>query len=92
MPQYAVKARITGRVQGVAFRAWTRARARSLGLTGWVRNENDNAVSALLQGEREVVRTMLKDLWSGPGAAAVANVQRIETEVDLQIDSFEIRY
>lgn len=92
MPQYAVKTRITGRVQGVAFRAWTQARARAKGLTGWVRNENDNAVSAVLQGEREVVRAMLKDLWSGPGAAAVANVQSIDTKVDPDLVSFEIRY
>ncbi len=92
MPQYAVKARITGRVQGVAFRAWTQARAQALGLQGWVRNENDNAVTAHLQGERDLVRTMLKDLWSGPGAAAVDNVQDEEASMDPDLTGFTIRH
>ena len=92
MANFAIKARITGRVQGVAFRAWTLSRANAQGLTGWVRNENDNAVTAFLQGPLEVVLAMVKELWSGPGAAAVDNVQSTVTEVDPRIVSFEIRY
>jgi acylphosphatase len=38
---------VTGRVQGVGFRAATRRKAQSLGLTGWVRNRNDGAVEGV---------------------------------------------
>ena len=44
----AVQVRITGIVQGVGFRDWTRHEAMGLGLTGWVRNEADGSVAALL--------------------------------------------
>ncbi len=92
MPQYTVKARITGRVQGVAFRAWTQSRAQALGLAGWVRNENDNAVTAVLQGDRDTVRAMVKELWSGPGAAAVDNVQTEEISGSEALNGFDIRF
>ena len=42
----AVLVRITGRVQGVSFRVWTRIEAERLGLHGWVRNEADGSVSS----------------------------------------------
>lgn len=71
----AVRARITGRVQGVAFRDWARNRAGALGLRGWVRNEADGAVTALIVGPKDRVATMVRDLGSGPAAAAVAAVE-----------------
>src|SRR5699024_1180285 len=43
----AVEARITGRVQGVWYRGWTKGEATRRGLSGWVRNEPDGAVAAL---------------------------------------------
>ncbi|MDX1782061.1 MAG: acylphosphatase, partial [Thalassovita sp.] len=62
MRHAAMKARVTGRVQGVAFRAWTRSRALDLGLSGWVRNKDDGSVSALFDGDEEAVRQMIKEL------------------------------
>ncbi len=50
MSDIALRARITGRVQGVAFRAWTRSEAKQRGLSGWVRNESDGSVRALFIG------------------------------------------
>lgn len=91
MNQIAMKARVTGNVQGVAFRAWTQAMARKLKLTGWVRNDDRGAVSALFDGDRDTVHEMIGQLWSGPGAASVQNVQ---TELAEHRDSragFEIR-
>jgi acylphosphatase len=70
----AVRARVTGRVQGVSYRVWTRAEARSLGLTGWVRNEPDGSVAALLAGRNAAVSAMLERLWSGPPGASVRDV------------------
>ncbi|TIL55192.1 MAG: acylphosphatase, partial [Mesorhizobium sp.] len=48
--QRAVRASVHGRVQGVSYRVWTRSEAVRLGLTGWVRNESDGTVTAMLAG------------------------------------------
>ena len=65
---------IHGRVQGVGFRAWTERQAVALGLDGWVRNEPDGTVRALISGPEEAVARMLDLLWIGPRHAAVTRV------------------
>ena len=70
----AVLARITGRVQGVSFRIWTRTEAEKLGLTGWVRNEADGSVTALMVGSDAAISAMMKNLWKGPPGAMVSRV------------------
>ena len=67
-------ARVTGRVQGVSFRDWTRAEATGLGLTGWVRNRDDGSVEALLAGPSDRVADMVRRLHEGPAAARVTDV------------------
>jgi acylphosphatase len=42
--------RVTGRVQGVFFRAWAQDEAQTLGVTGWIRNCSDGSVEAQLEG------------------------------------------
>jgi len=76
LPEAAIRARISGRVQGVSYRAWTRGQARALGLTGWVRNEPDGAVSALFAGPPAGLDTMREALYRGP---LHARVDRVET-------------
>ena len=93
MRRTAQKARITGHVQGVAFRAWTRARATQLGLRGWVRNNNDDgSVSALFDGDEDAVQRMIGELWDGPGAASVTDVQSVATAPDDGLPDFRILY
>lgn len=75
MARVARRVRITGRVQGVGFRAWTAGEARRRGLDGWVRNEAEGAVTAVLAGEEAEVAAMLAALHRGPPAAAVAAVE-----------------
>ena len=70
----AVLARMTGQVQGVGFRFWTRSEAGKLVLTGWVRNEADGSVTALMVGSDAAVSAMLKNLWKGPPGARVSSV------------------
>lgn len=74
MSDRAVRVRVTGRVQGVGFRYWTRREAERLGLRGWVRNEPDGTVAVLLAGEDEAVAAMLGLLRQGPPGAAVDGV------------------
>ncbi len=74
MSDIAVHVRVTGRVQGVSYRAWARAAALDLGLRGWVRNRGDGSVEALVAGPEEQVREMVLVMGEGPGAARVTDV------------------
>jgi acylphosphatase len=67
----AVRVRVRGRVQGVWFRAWTQAEAEARGLSGWVRNEPDGSVAALIAGPEDAVREMVAALHDGPPRARV---------------------
>ena len=86
----AVQVRVTGRVQGVSFRVWTQAEARRLGLAGWVRNERDGSVSALLVGPGEAVATMIERLHAGPPGARVADVRAEDVEQSEPLAGFRI--
>jgi acylphosphatase len=72
--QSAVRVRVTGRVQGVCYRAWARDEAERLGLAGWVRNEPDGSVAALLIGPPPEVARMLDAMRRGPPAARVTDL------------------
>jgi acylphosphatase len=65
---------VRGRVQGVFFRVEARDRARSLGLSGWVRNEPDGNVEAVFEGPRERVESMVAWCERGPRGAQVEGV------------------
>jgi acylphosphatase len=86
----AVLTRITGKVQGVNFRAWTRQEAQKLGLTGWVRNETDGSVTALIAGSETAVSKMLEAFWRGPPAASISNVSRQPIDAHQTPSSFTI--
>jgi len=87
----AALVRITGRVQGVGFRLWACDQARRLGLTGWVRNEADGSVSAMIAGEAHAVSTMLSELRKGPLGAAVSNVEVEPATIDEAPSEFRIK-
>ncbi|MFD0889361.1 acylphosphatase [Streptosporangium algeriense] len=56
---------VRGRVQGVGFRWWTRARALELGLSGWARNTDDGRVEVVAEGGREACENLLAQLRAG---------------------------
>jgi acylphosphatase len=66
--------RITGRVQGVGYRAWALETAARLGVRGWVRNRKDGSVEALVIGAEDAVAAMIEACGNGPFAARVAEV------------------
>jgi acylphosphatase len=72
--------RITGKVQGVGYRAWTAHRARKLGLVGWVRNLTDGSVEAMIQGPRETLAEMIAACHAGPPLARVTEVKSEDVE------------
>lgn len=83
---------VSGRVQGVFFRAETESKAVSLGLTGWVRNLPDGRVDAVFEGEEEKVNIMIGWCRKGPRFASVANIDIVEESYQEEFQDFSIRY
>ena len=65
---------VSGRVQGVGYRATTFDEARRLGLAGWVRNRVDGSVEVLAEGPRAKLDLLLDYMRCGPRGAHVASV------------------
>lgn len=86
----AVIVRVSGSVQGVWFRAWTKQEAEARGLKGWVRNRRDGTVEALFAGPPQAVDDMIMACYQGPPLADVAEVAKLSPEGDVP-DGFEIR-
>ena len=70
----AVSVRVTGRVQGVAFRWHAEEEARRLGVVGWVRNEVDGSVLLHVEGDRAAVDDLVAWCHHGPPSARVEHV------------------
>lgn len=83
--------RITGKVQGVYYRAATQSEAVRLGVTGWVRNLPNGDVEVLACGQAGRIDALLAWLWQGPPRAQVSAVEQEDTEREHH-DSFEVRY
>jgi acylphosphatase len=83
---------ISGRVQGVFFRAATRDEARARGVTGWVRNLPGYRVEALFEGPEEAVRGVVKWCHEGPPFALVREVKVDWGEATGEFEGFGIRY
>jgi acylphosphatase len=86
----AVRVIISGRVQGVGYRDWTRREATERNLGGWVRNKSDGTVEAVIAGEDSAVESMLLALRVGPPASRVKQVMT-EEWAELAPLSFELR-
>jgi len=80
MARVAKLLKITGRVQGVGYRYFTRKNADSLGITGWVRNMPDGSVEAFICGEEYNVDTMEERLWIGPRGAFVTEIVELQPD------------
>jgi len=65
---------VSGRVQGVFYRASTRQQAVGLGITGHARNLPDGGVEVLACGEVGAVQRLAEWLWEGPPSARVSDV------------------
>jgi len=81
--------RIEGLVQGVGFRYFMQRRARSLGVTGWVRNRADGSVEAVVQGSTDTIAAIIALARRGPPSARVTDVRISDT--DGRFEEFDLR-
>ena len=71
---------VAGGVQGVGYRAAAQDKARSLGLTGWVRNLPDGRVELVAEGPRTKLELLERWCWQGPPLARVTDVNLVWEE------------
>lgn len=86
-----VRAVISGRVQGVFYRASVEEQARSREVAGWARNLPDGRVEVELQGEPHAVESVLEFCRDGPPMAHVSDVEVTELEADPGLHGFVVR-
>ena len=88
-----MKARVSGRVQGVGFRFFTQRTAQLLGLTGWVRNNSNGSVSIEAVGSENNIKELLMALQKGPRMGSVDKVEHEEKVSDYNdYSNFDIKY
>jgi acylphosphatase len=87
-----VRAIVTGRVQGVWYRASTMEKAQALGLKGYVRNLPDGNVEFVARGEEQKVDELIAWARQGPPSARVEQVEVDVLEDDGEFSEFSVRY
>jgi acylphosphatase len=87
----AVSVKVTGRVQGVAFRWYAVQEAERLGVRGWIRNEPDESVAGHFEGDDDAVDALVAWCRHGPSYAAVRDVAVTEAR-PTGARAFDVRY
>ena len=82
---------VSGRVQGVWFRASTMAQAEAIGLVGWVRNLPDSRVEIVAEGSAESLGELIQWCWKGPSFARVTDVEVSSPEASGEFSEFGVR-
>jgi len=83
---------ITGRVQGVGFRHFTRKNAENLGVTGWVKNLSDGRVEAVFQGSEEQIEELIQRCKKGPVASYVQNIEIEKNSGEEDYKNFSVEF
>jgi len=87
-----VNIKISGKVQGVFYRQSAQKKARELGITGWVRNEEDGTVYVEAEGEEQDLEKFIKWCRKGSGGASVSNLDYNFVKDVQGFQDFTIRY
>jgi acylphosphatase len=82
---------ISGRVQGVFYRATARDQARALGLAGWVRNLPDGRVEVRVEGTPRAIESFVDHCRRGPAGAEVTDVEVVDEPPAGDLRGFTVR-
>lgn len=83
---------VSGRVQGVCYRAFTKENAAAIGLNGWVRNTDDGSVEAVFEGSKNEIERMISICRQGPAASLVRDIDVQWEGAAEGLKGFQIRY
>jgi acylphosphatase len=83
---------VSGLVQGVCYRAFVQEHARLLGLRGWVKNLPDGRVEAEIEGEENVIETLVVQMRKGPAMAHVTDLMMTKLPFQGQYSDFQVRF
>jgi acylphosphatase len=92
MNSVGAELQIEGYVQGVGYRYFCYDRARSLQLSGWVKNNRDGSVSALVEGDRSSIEAFIEMLKTGPQSAVVKNINVRWLSFSGQFTDFKVTF
>jgi acylphosphatase len=82
---------VSGNVQGVFYRVWTKQQAEELVLSGFARNEPGGVVRIEVEGEEEKIQELIDRCYEGPELAKVKDVQVEWTEYEGKFTGFSIQ-
>lgn len=82
--------KVFGKVQQVGYRLWLQAFAIQYGVLGWVRNNLNGEVEALLIGDEETITNLIEQCYMGPPNCAVEKILVSDSDANYDIKSFEI--
>jgi acylphosphatase len=90
MPNVRKRILVSGRVQGVAFRAYARKVARNAGAVGWVRNLSDGRVEAVVEGDSKIVDTVVDWFRKGSPYSRVENIRIFNETATGEFQDFDV--
>ena len=81
---------VQGQVQGVNFRSFTQKQARSIGVTGFVKNASDGSVQGEAQGTDDAIKRFVQHINKGPSTASVSGVEHAEISTKPDESGFSV--
>jgi acylphosphatase len=92
MAKQRLHAYISGRVQGVGFRSFTRRNAKEIGLTGWVKNLPDGRVETVAEGREREIEKFIDKLKEGPSGSKVEALDINKKDYEGSFSEFKVTY
>ena len=84
--------RIHGKVQGVGYRFFATRVARRLGLKGWIQNNRDGSVEAMVEGEKSALDEWIEQLKEGPRYAEVTRIDQESKDFSGKLPDFDVKF
>lgn len=84
--------RIHGKVQGVGYRFYATRVARRMGLKGWIQNNRDGSVEALVEGEKQAIDDWVEEIREGPRYAEVTKIDAESKDFTGKLPDFDVKF
>ncbi len=84
--------RIHGKVQGVGYRYFATRVARRMGLKGWIQNNRDGSVEALVEGEKKNIDEWIEEIREGTRYSEVTNIEQESKEFSGKLGDFDVKF